>query len=434
MNNWDKIIKLADYIALAFTFVFICFFYVLCEDVAINFPLGDDVYQSTLWMHSFYHAPTTTAQLKHYFFQFNSHFLLVHYFSMIMDYHIFGYVSYKHLIIFGNLLLLLIWGLLFYFFKQENKPNFLLFLPVTLVLFTPADQMINWAGTAIHCSAMILFGLLSLWAFTKQTTKWTIIAVINMFICMFSLVGGLAVPIAGAIMFTILPNKNYKQLGIWVIGSLLCYGLFFYMWISIVAGKHEIDYWEAFLVFFSFLGSGASIHKYFTIMAPLAGIISSLFLFYVYFKTDYFSRNPVIFGVLLFMAGIAAFTALGRNNFGQIVATKNKYFWMQTTFFACFCIAFLKQSYFENTKKQLVGLALILLLIIPVTYSTYVYEYDKIYKSKAKTITHLNTYNRLLTKDMHGVYHAANIQIIINNAVKDGYYKLPEFYTGRPVK
>ena len=433
-NTWSNIAKIGNYLAILFTIVYIGFYYWLCEDVAINFPMGDDTYQTTIWLHAFYHAPTTAEQLQYYFMQYNSHFLLSHYLVSVLDYHVFGHVSYKHLIIFGNLLLLGIWGLLFYQFREKDKPNFLLFLPITLILFTPVDQMINWAGTAVHNGSMILFGFLAVWAFAKQKTGWTILSVVAMFMSMFSLVGGLAVPIAGAIMFVSLNNKDYKQLLIWLIGSALCYGLFFCLWENIVVGKQAMDVQKAILLFFSFLGSPGTIHQYFRTMAPTVGLLSSVFLLYAYVKSDFFSKHPSVFGGLLFMVGIAAFTAIGRNHLGPVVAAKNKYFWMQGAYFACFCFLFMKQSYLTSLKKELLALAILLALIIPVTIKAFQFEKVIINRSKTNTIEFVNNYNRKLKKGDHGVYHAANIQIIVNRGVRDGYFKLPDFYNGRPVE
>lgn len=433
-QNWTKEIKTLDIIAIVITLVVIAGYYWVCFKNAINFPMGDDMYQTTIWFQSFYNAPSSKEQLSHYFMQYNSHFLLFHYLCAVVDYYIVGHVSYRHLILVGNFLMLAVWYLLFRQFKEDEKPNFLLFLPATLVLFTPVDQMVNWAATAAHNGGMIFFGLFSLWAFSRQSTKWSLIAIVALFMSMFSLVGGIAVPIAGILMFLFMPNKDYKQLGIWIIASLIFYCIFFSIWENIVVAKHKMNIANTFLLFFSFLGSAASFESKFRVMAPVVGGLSSLICIYALFRTEYFKARPGILGALLFMAGIAAFTAIGRNYLGPLVAIKNKYYWMQAVFTASVYITFVKLPVFDGPKKQLLGLGLLMLFVTPVFISTYKKELRTIEKSHVNTVEFINNYNRELKKGDHGVYHAANIQIIVNRAVREGYFQLPDFYEGRPVE
>lgn len=427
-----NLISLVNKIALVFTIVYIAIYYYICIKNAINFPMGDDLYQTSVWFNSFYNAPTSADQLKLYFSQFNAHFLLFSYLLIVLDYHLFGFYSFVHLIVVGNFLVLGIWYHLFRLFKSKGQPNFLLFLPATLVLFTPVDQMINWAATAPHCGSMILFGIISVWMLTKQKTVWTIGALFFLFMSMFSLVGGITVPIAGALMFTVLPQKKYKHLLMWAIGSALFYALFFKLWVNNGISQHH--YKEAVLLFFSFLGSAGSAESVYSVMSPLVGFISFLFLTYVCFRTDFFKNHPAVFGALLFMAGIAAITAMGRNNFGHTVTAKNKYFWMQGTFIACFFITFLKQKFFDTQRKQLYALLLLLVWIIPVTYTTYSFEKKKIDRSHSNTVLFTNQFNREIPPGTKGGMHAYTIQFGVKRGIRDGYFKLPDFYEGRPIE
>jgi|GEM_PF-3674827 len=433
-DKWIKITSILNIVGIALTAAIISCYYLVCYKNALNFPMGDDMYQTTIWFQSFYNAEPGAEQLKHYFMQYNSHFLFFHYLCSVVDYHLFGHVSYRHLIIIGNVLLLAVWYLLFSQFKEKESPNFLLFLPATLVLFTPVDQMVNWAATAAHNGGMLFFGLFAIFAFSKQVTKWTILAVMAMFMSMFSLVGGIAVPIAGALMFVFLPNKSFKQLGIWIVSSLLFYALFFSLWENIVVAKHAMNIPNAILLFLSFLGSAATFESKFRIMAPAVGVISLIIILIALLRSDYFNRKPGLLGALLFMMGIAFFTAVGRNYLGPLVAMKNKYYWMQAVFTASLYMTFVRLPFFNGIKKQLIVFAILMLFVIPVFFSTYKKELRMIDKSRVNSIEFINNYNRELKKGDHGVYHAANIQIIVNRAIREGYFKLPDFYEGKPVE
>jgi len=427
-------IKVLDTIGILLSIGIVIYYYSVCFRSAINFPMGDDMYQTTIWFDSFYNLPSYTEQMKYYFMQYNSHFLLFHYLCSVFDYLIFGHVSYRHLILIGNLMLLPIWYLLFIQFREKEKPNFLLFLPITLVLFTPVDQMVNWAATAAHNGGMLFFGLFALYAFTKQKTMWTLTGSAAMFMSMFSLVGGIAVPVAGLIMFFFISNKDYKQLGIWLFFSLAFYSLFFSLWENIVVAKHAMNYKQAGLLFLSFLGSAASFESKFRVMAPTLGIISLVLILFSLIKSEVFKKRPGLLGALLFMMGIAFFTAVGRNYLGPLIAMKNKYFWMQAVFIAALYITYLKLPLFKELKVQLLGLVVVLLLAVPVYISMITKETKIINRSHANSVEFINNYNRELKKGDHGVYHAANIQIIVNRAIKNGYFRLPDFYEGRPVE
>ncbi|MEZ4901479.1 MAG: hypothetical protein R2822_06815 [Spirosomataceae bacterium] len=102
--------------SLVVTFALIFVHFQLWNRYAINIPKWDD-HALKATVENFEKAKGLGAKLYEIYRQHNEHRISLTRLVAVLDYKIFGHLNYEHLMLFGNLALLLIWWILTRFFK-----------------------------------------------------------------------------------------------------------------------------------------------------------------------------------------------------------------------------------------------------------------------------------------------------------------------------
>ena len=145
--------------------------------------------------------------------------------ATLADYTFFGKIDMRHLIVWGNLMLLGLWLLLYRSFGQRDLT---LFLPVTMLLFTPVVLSSNWAFATFTYTHLLFFVFASLFFLHKKGWINTILAAVFGVLATFTHDWGVWVFPIG-ILLTVMPNLRKTQLGFWVLAGVLTASLYFFI-------------------------------------------------------------------------------------------------------------------------------------------------------------------------------------------------------------
>lgn len=236
-------------------------YFYLWDHYALNIPKWDDhVFKATILNYA--HADSFGAKIYELYRQHNEHRVALTRLVALMDFGLFGTLSYKHLMLFGNLALLVIGWLLVRFFKATVAPVWYA-LPVVSLWFSLAFwENAFWGMAAIQNLWVVAFAMLAFWFVGQQDRQWGW-AILFAFFATFTSGNGLGVWPIGLGIFLV--QRQWKRSIWWLLASVFSFVLYFYDYqtpppqnISIVAVGFG-DWLRAFILFSGSLMEGVSI-------------------------------------------------------------------------------------------------------------------------------------------------------------------------------
>ncbi|MCK8491631.1 hypothetical protein M0L20_07180 [Spirosoma sp. RP8] len=308
-------------------------YFVTIVENAYNFPYEDD-FNSALSFVSDYAFGNLTfgGKLKLLFSQYNEHRIVFDRLVFLADYALFGELNFSHLILVGNLSLVLICLLFFKAsfrgFPLHQKLLFLLPVAYSLFLFQ-YWELSTWSMAALQNLYVIPFAMLSLYSLSRPGRGAFALACGAAILATFTSGNGMFTFVTGAALLLLI--QSYRQLVLWLVVSALTIAFYF---LGYIRPPYHPDVVDSL-----FNHSGRAIAYFFTltgmILGPgrptasmLFGIASLLFslglLGYAWYTKRISSNLPVI-GWLLFLYLTCLSLMATRSGMGLGHATTPRY-------------------------------------------------------------------------------------------------------------
>ena len=207
-------------------------YYVVVFGNAVNVPFEDDFDSALAFASNYlYKTPTLLGKVERIFSQHNEHRIVLDRLAFLTDYSLTGHINFRHLILFGNLSLLVVLVLLFLASFRHLTPvqKLAYFLPVSILLFQMHFwELTVWGMASIQNLYIVAFALLSFYALDRrqQQSAWFWVAVASAIVATFTSGNGLFVFIIG--LLVLLLQKAYRPLGIWTAIGLATVALYFW--------------------------------------------------------------------------------------------------------------------------------------------------------------------------------------------------------------
>ncbi|TAG65511.1 MAG: hypothetical protein EAZ26_10405, partial [Runella slithyformis] len=194
-------------------------YFYLWDHYALNIPKWDDhVFKATILNYA--HADSFGAKIYELYRQHNEHRVALTRLVALMDFGLFGTLSYKHLMLFGNLALLVIGWLLVRFFKATVAPVWYA-LPVVSLWFSLAFwENAFWGMAAIQNLWVVAFAMLAFWFVGQQDRQWGW-AILFAFCATFTSGNGLGVWPIGLGIFLV--QRQWKRSIWWLLASVFSF-------------------------------------------------------------------------------------------------------------------------------------------------------------------------------------------------------------------
>ena len=232
---------------------------------AYNFPYEDD-FNSALSFLSDYTAANITVgdKLKLLFSQYNEHRIVFDRIVFLADYWLFGHLNFRHLILVGNVSLLLIcllfWKVTFRTLPPNQKLLFL--LPVSYFLFSfQYWELATWSMAALQNLYVMPFALFSLYSLTRPGRTAFVLACGAALLATYTSGNGMFSFVAGIPILLLL--KSYRKLTGWLLTAAVAIG--FYFWHYIRPPYHP-DVFDSL-----FNHTGRAISYFFSLTGAIAG-------------------------------------------------------------------------------------------------------------------------------------------------------------------
>jgi hypothetical protein len=210
--------------ALIVSLLLIGLYFYLWNHYAINIPKWDD-YALKAFIENYQKATTFSDKIATIVRQHNEHRIGLTRLATLIDFKLFGEINYKHLMLFGNSALILIWLLLTRFFRQTIA-SFWYALPVVTFWFSLAFwENTFWGMASIQNMWVVALTLWSCWIIAQNNRYWAWGIAVAGIAFYTSGNGILALPIG---LMILLLQKNWIRSAIFLIGSVLLVGLYFY--------------------------------------------------------------------------------------------------------------------------------------------------------------------------------------------------------------
>jgi hypothetical protein len=299
---------------------------------AINAPFGDD-YRSTLHFLVQYLTPGTD-KWKLVFEQHNEHRIVFNKLFILADYLRTGAVNFRTHILFANVSLLVIAGLVIAAFSRQNPlwVRLLWAVPVILFVFQPSYWETQiWAMASLQNLFVVAFALASLYLLGtfKQRPMPFAGACLLAFVATFT--GGNGILTFATGLTWLLFTRQWKWLGIWAGVMLLTAGLYFSNYAKPTDSPDVYDSLvnntgRAFDYLFNLLGVYASLitQKPANIGKLLLAMFIGLGVWWLY-RREKSGVNPVFLLWLTFLYLTAASLMAARSGFGVSQAFSPRY-------------------------------------------------------------------------------------------------------------
>lgn len=223
---------------------------------AVNIPKWDDHAIKAVLL-TIREASTFQEQIAALFSQHNEHRIVLTRLFAWIDTGVFGAMSFRHLMVVGNLLLFivpLIWAL----FMRERQKAIYCLIPVFFFWFSLAHwENTFWGMASIQNFGVVVLVVATIFLLLSEKRSYFIAAIILAFITVFTSGNGITVLPLGMAMLAI--TRRWRQLGIWSIAGLIFVALYFLNFEYPSATNPDskaslIDYFKGYLLF---LGSFA---------------------------------------------------------------------------------------------------------------------------------------------------------------------------------
>lgn len=206
------------------------YYYVVIFRNAYNFPYEDDFNSALSFVSSFTFGQLTTFEkVKLLFSQYNEHRIVFDRLIFLADYHLFGELNFRHLILFGNVSMLLLSGLFFKTTLQsipwQQRLFYLLPVAYSLFLFKYWD-LSTWAMAALQNLYVVVFAMFSLYKLSQPSRSSFVWACLAAVVAIFTSGNGLFCFLAGIPILSLL--KSYRRLVIWTVVGIIAVLLYFW--------------------------------------------------------------------------------------------------------------------------------------------------------------------------------------------------------------
>jgi len=320
--------------SLIVTFALIFVHFQLWNRYAINIPKWDD-HTLKASIVNFEKAKGVGAKLYEIYRQHNEHRIALTRLVAALDYKIFGQLNYEHLMLFGNLALLLIWWLLTRFFKPLTGAVWYA-LPIATFWFSLAFwENAYWGMAAIQNFWVVAWAVLTFWRLSRTDGYWWW-ALPMVFVGIFTSGNGLLIPPIG--LFLLLIQKRWSASGIWF--AFCAFAIVLYFWDyqpppTDLSGKGGIgQFISGYVLFCGSLTEGLPFGNFPFQMPLWAGrlLVFVSFSMLLYILRTYWKRNFVLdtfdyfyLGGVLFALATAALVVYSRAGTGNEIMLTSRY-------------------------------------------------------------------------------------------------------------
>jgi hypothetical protein len=337
-------------------------YFYLWNHYALNIPKWDDhVFKATIL--NYHSADSFGQKLYELHRQHNEHRLGLTRLVALIDFGLFGSLNYKHLMLFGNLALLLIAWLLIRFFRQTVAPVWYA-LPVVSLWFSLAFwENTFWGMAAIQNFWVVAFAMLTFWILSKLDKYWGW-AILAGFCATFTSGNGLIIwPIS---LFVLLLQRRWLPAICWFLATAAVVLLYFYDYVQppagISAATITVGQWvRAFVLFSGALMEGVSIgndpYQMPLWMGRLNLFVSVCLLLYLvrsYWKrhfelttNDYFYLGCVLFA--LATALLVVYSRAGGNVYGLLTSRYKVYSALLLSLNVAYLTLLVSERFFRET-------------------------------------------------------------------------------------
>ncbi len=208
----------------------IVLYYTTIVKNAYNFPYEDDFNSALSFLSDFAFGQLSTFdKIKLLFSQYNEHRILFDRVVFLADYYLFGELNFRHLILFGNVSMLLL-GVLFFTISLQSIPwrqRLFYLLPVAYSLFTFRYwDLSTWAMAALQNLYVVVFAMFSLYKLSRPGRASFALACGAAVLATFTSGNGLFCFFAGIPVLVLL--KTYRKLTVWLVLAALTVLLYFW--------------------------------------------------------------------------------------------------------------------------------------------------------------------------------------------------------------
>lgn len=241
-------------------------YFVTIYQNAYNFPYEDD-FNSALTFLSEYTSRGLTAgeKINRLFSQYNEHRIVFDRLVFLTDYGLFGHLNFRHLILVGNLSLLLICALFYKTpFRSLTLSQRLLFLlPVAYALFSfQYWELSTWSMAALQNLYVIPFALFSLYKLNRSGKMAFSLACAGAVLATFTSGNGMFTFVAGVLVLLFL--QSYRRLIAWTLTGITTVGFYF---LNYIRPPYHPDIVDSL-----FNHTGRAISYFFTLLGSMVGI------------------------------------------------------------------------------------------------------------------------------------------------------------------
>jgi hypothetical protein len=425
--------KMRDLLLIIIVMVPVVLYYWIFTDTSVNIPHWDDYFAVLEFLAVYLNADTLSGKIGSIISQHNEHRVVVLKIFTILDYHLFGKVDFRHLILAGNLCLI---GIFWVLIRMLNiqKHRLLYLIPVPFILFHL--QYYGGSNWAIVCTTMFvstLFAFLSMYFLTTGKQSHLIWAAAFAILATFSNGNGMFTFVSGWVVFFFQRKRPLYQPVVWTTVMLFTIALYFYGYEkqpSQTLGRETLLTDPLLVVRYLTAFTGAS----FVGLARNSGVLIACqvgliyWVFYVFlllFEHDYHQKDPLPIALLTFLFLTIFIASLGRANLGIEQAFTSRYKFNCLIITALLYIFIVKRC--EIFKRYSYNFFFMIPLIM-----FYITEFKVCYKQiighKEFLISGASSYHQNATGKNLAFYADKSIAMdILEKARQKEFYVLPKY-------
>jgi len=240
-----------------FPFAIIGIFYFICSKYSINIPWFDDIENIPYFLIKWIEAPTLIEKWQAIIYPNNEHRVLTARMIVLCQYLVTNQLNFKDLLFYGNLSVLILFGIIAYSFVRQGGKWYLT-VPVAFFIF----NFQAYAGTFMTIMSMqyqmvILLSVASFYFLAKQKTFPFFIAVFLAYVDTFSMGNGMMVWPSGLVL--LLFQVRWRDAFLWSLLAAVSIYLYFHGFDFVQGNEKAFAYIleypvRTFIAFFTMLG------------------------------------------------------------------------------------------------------------------------------------------------------------------------------------
>lgn len=306
--------------------------------LAVNVPKWDD-HAFKMFLLNLREEPGLAGYLQQIFSQHNEHRIAVTRLITLTDASVFGNLNYRHLMLAGNLLLLIIpvvWGIILH---QNKKPLYCL-IPVPFLWLTLAHwENMYWGMAAVQNFGIVALFVLTCYLLIQHNIRYLVSAMVTAFLTVYASGNGLLILPVGCVLLFL--GKRPKHLVVWSGISLIIILLYFigFEYPSATNPENKANLAQFIKGYTIFLGSAAEAFPFqnkqliavflgsILFLVAISIVFTSLFrlLKNQYEEESIKKADLFCLGICLFILGTAFIVVYGRAGFGMETLLTSRY-------------------------------------------------------------------------------------------------------------